>query len=244
MAGETERTGTSAVGRLGQVFVELVDTLVTEYEVLDFLYLVCERCAEVLDVEAVGALLATDAGELALSAASTEQTRVLELFEVQQREGPCYEAFATGEVVVEPDLDAGGARWPGFTPRALEAGFRSVYGFPLRLRDEVVGALNMFRREPSTLDAEEVTVARALADAATIGIMNERVVREARLRSEQLQHALDSRVVIEQAKGVLAERLEVSPGEAFERLRRHARSHRRGVHSVALEVVDGELDIR
>lgn len=243
MAARAGRAEASGLARLGRVFVELADTLVADYEVLDFLYLVCERCAEVLDVEAVGALLTTSAGELTLSAASTEEMRVLELFEAQQREGPCYDAFVTGEVVVAADLTEGGDRWPRFAPRALEAGFRSVSGFPLRLRDDVIGALNMFRRAASGLDEEEITVARTLADAATIGIMNERVVREARLRSEQLQHALDSRVVIEQAKGVLAERLEVSPGEGFERLRRYARDHRRGVHGVAQDVVAGELDI-
>jgi GAF domain-containing protein len=234
----------SRVARLGQVFVELADTLVADYEVLDFLYLLCERCAEVLEVDAVGALLAVDGGELTLSAASTEEMGVLELFELQQRDGPCYDAYVTGEVVMERDLTEAPGRWPDFTPRAIAAGFRSVYGFPLRLRDDVIGALNMFRHEPGTLAEDERTVARTLADAATIGIMHERVVREAELRSQQLQHALDSRVMIEQAKGVLVERLAVSPGEAFERLRAHARSHRRRIHGVARDVISGDLEIR
>jgi GAF domain-containing protein len=162
---------------------------------------------------------------------------------MQQREGPCYDAFVSGKAVIESDLVARGRRWPGFGPRAVAAGFRSVYGYPLRLRDDVIGALNMFRREPGTLEEDEVTIARTLADATTIGIMHERVVREARMRAEQLQRALDGRVVIEQAKGIIAERLAVSPSEAFERIRSHARAHRRRIHGVAREIVAGDLDI-
>jgi GAF domain-containing protein len=229
--------------RLGRVFVELADTLVAEYDVLDFLYLLCDRCSELLAVDAVGVLLVNSEGELSLSAASTEEMRVLELFELQQGEGPCYDAFVTGEVVVEADIVEAGERWPRFSPEALRAGLRSVSGFPLRLRNDVIGALNMFRREPTAFDEDERIVARALADAATIGIMHERIVREAELRSKQLQHALDSRVVVEQAKGILAERLGVDPGEAFERLRRYARSNRMRIHAVCEDVIAGRLAI-
>jgi GAF domain-containing protein len=230
----------SREARLGRTLVELADTLVEDFEVLDFLYLLCERCVQVLAVDAVGVLLANREGVLELSAASSEEMRLLELFELQNEEGPCYDAFVNGTMVARIDLRGAEERWPSFAPRALEAGFRSVYGFPLRLRGDVIGALNMFRKEPGAFDGPEVLAGRAMADVATIGIMQERIVRESRLRTEQLQRALDSRVIIEQAKGTLAERLDVTPADAFERLRAHARSHRRAITDVAREVVEAD----
>ncbi len=226
---------------LGRTFVELADTLVEGFEVLDFLFLLCERCAEVLDVDAVGVLLAPPGGQLELSAASSEESELLELFDLQQKEGPCYEAFMTGSVVAHSDIAEAEDRWPTFVPRALAVGFRSVYGFPLRLRDEVIGALNMFLAEPGIFEGDDVLAGRAMADIATIGIMHERIVREAELSAEQLRHALEGRTVVERAKSVLAERHGVSLGEAFTLLWDYARRNRRPVSEVCGEIVEGAL---
>lgn len=228
---------------LGRTFVELADTLVEGFEVLDFLFLLCQRCAEVLAVDAVGVLLAPPGGDLRLSAASNEESELLELFDLQQQEGPCYDAFVTGSPVSHGDIAEVEDRWPIFVPRALKAGFRAVYGFPLRLRDDVIGALNMFRAEPGDFDGADVLAGRAMADIATIGIMHERVVREAELRVEQVQHALDSRAVVERAKGVLAERHRLSLGEAFTVLWDYARRNDRQLSEVCSEIVDGTLSL-
>lgn len=228
---------------LGRTFVELADTLVEGFEVLDFLFLLCQRCAEVLAVDAVGVLLAPPGGDLRLSAASNEESELLELFDLQQQEGPCYDAFVTGVPVSHGDIAEVEDRWPTFVPRALKAGYRAVYGFPLRLRDDVIGALNMFRAEPGDFDSADVLAGRAMADIATIGIMHERVIREAELRAEQVQHALDSRVAVERAKGVLAERHRLSLGEAFTVLWDYARRNDRPLSQVCSEIVDGTLSL-
>lgn len=226
---------------LGRTFVELADTLVEGFEVLDFLFLLCERCAELLAVDAVGVLLAPPGEGLQLSAASSEESEVLELFDLQQQEGPCYDAFVTGTPVAHGDIAEVEDRWPMFVPRALEAGFRSVYGFPLRLRGDVIGALNMFRAEPGVFENEDVLAGRAMADIATIGIMHERLVREAELRAEQLRHTLDGRAAVEHAKGVIAERHQVSLGEAFTLLWDYARRNGRPLSEVCSEIVEGTL---
>ncbi|MDP8931618.1 MAG: GAF and ANTAR domain-containing protein [Actinomycetota bacterium] len=226
---------------LGRTFVELADTLVEGFDVLDFLFLLCERCAELLATDAVGVLLAPPGEGLQLSAASSEESEVLEVFNLQQKEGPCYDAFVTGTAVAHGDIAKVEDRWPIFVPRALKAGFRSVYGFPLRLRDDVIGALNMFRAEPGVFETEDVLAGRAMADIATIGIMHERLVREAELRADQLRHALDGRTAIEHAKGVLAERHQVSLGEAFTLLWDYGRRNGRPLSEVWSEIVQGTL---
>lgn len=228
---------------LGRTFVELADTLIEGFEVLDFLFLLCERSAEVLMVDAVGVLLAPPGEGLRLSAASSEEAELLELFDLQQQEGPCYEAFVTGSVIAHSDITQAEDRWPTFVPRAVEAGFRSVYGFPLRLRDDVIGALNMFLVEPRAFEGEDVLAGRSLADIATIGIMHERAVREIELREEQLRSTVQARAEVEHAKGVLAERHGVSPGEAFTLLRDHARSVRRPVSAVCGDILSGRLSL-
>lgn len=228
--------------RLSRAFVTLADTLVKDYEVLDFLYLLCDLCTEALEVDAVGVLLTGAEGTLQLCAASTEELRVLELFQLQQREGPCQDAYHDGEQVTEDDFSRAAARWPRFAPRAVRAGFTSVHAFPLRLRGERIGALNMFRAAAGVLDERDIEAGQALADVATVGITQERVLREADERARHLQHALDRRLVIEQAKGMLAERLDVDTGEAFNVLRRRARRENRTVVSVSQAVIEGRLE--
>jgi GAF domain-containing protein len=223
--------------RVSEVFVEFADTLVEEFDVVEFLQMVTTRAAELVDSAAAGLLLADQQGQLQFMAASDERTHLLELFQVQSVEGPCQDCYRQGSPVVNADLTTAQVRWPQFAPRALAAGFRSVHAFPMRLRQEVIGALNMFGTEEGVLDPTDVRVIQALADIATIGLLQERAVREATVLSEQLQGALQSRVSIEQAKGALAQIHGIGVDEAFDRMRRFARSNSVALSLVARDVV-------
>jgi len=227
--------------RLGRTFVELADTLVDDFDVVDLLVLVAERCVELLDASAAGLLLADAQGVLHLMAATSDQTELVELFQIQDDEGPCLECYRTGAPVLVPDIGAEAGRWGRFAPVALGAGFRATQALPLRLRSNTLGALNLFRAEPGGLTQADTTAAQALADVATIALLQHRAAREAQGVSEQLRGALDSRIAIEQAKGVIAERAGVGMAEAFDRLRSYARGNQRLLADVAQDVVDGTL---
>jgi GAF domain-containing protein len=190
-------------------------------------------------------MLADSGGKLRLAAASSERARLLELFEIQNDEGPCLDSFRTGRQVSYVDVGTGSAPWPVFAPKAKFEGFLSVHALPLRLRQEIIGALNLFAHDPVQLPAEDVRVAQAFADIATIAILQERLVKERELLAAQLQTALDSRVVIEQAKGVLAERLGFDMDTAFSTLRDAARRANRRLSEVARDVVQsrGRTDL-
>jgi transcriptional regulator with GAF, ATPase, and Fis domain len=224
----------------GTMLVELADTLVKDFDVVDFLHTLTQRCVELVDVDAAGLALADHSGMLRVIAASNEQARLLELFEVQNEEGPCLDSYRTGDVIVEERLDTSG-RWPRFAEEALADGFHSVQAVPMRLRDEVIGALNLFRAAPGRLSDQESSICRALADVATIGLLQERAVREARVLAEQLQVALNSRIVIEQAKGMLAEQIHVEMGVAFDLMRGFARAHNRRLADVARDLIEAQL---
>ena len=237
------RPGTDVRGRehaLARTFVTLADTLVADYDVVDLLDQLVEASMRLLDVSAVGLLLDDQKGHLALVASSSEGTRLLEIFQLQSNEGPCLDCVRTGAAVASGDLEADLDRWPLFVPEALAAGFRSVTAVPLRLREQTIGGLNMFSRAATLLADDDRELAQALADVATIGILQQRSAHRTSVLAEQLQHALSSRVVIEQAKGVLAERDQVSMDVAFARLRKHARDHNLKLGDVALAVVRGE----
>jgi len=225
-------------GRLAEVFVEVADTLVDTFDVFEFLGLVTLRTAELVQSEAAGLCLADGDGRLQFMAASNETTELLELFQVQTDEGPCQDCFHSGTAVVNADLTQAGDRWPRFAPRAVESGYRSVHAIPLRLRQSTVGALNLFNYDAGRLEPDEVDVVQALADVATIGLLQERALRRAEVLSEQLQSALDSRVVIEQAKGAVAQLHSVSIDEAFQLMRGYARRNRTRLLEVAQAVVD------
>jgi GAF domain-containing protein len=231
--------------RLGQTFVELADTLVAGYDLIEFLQTLTERCVELLEVDAAGLLLASPDGTLMLVAASTEQARVVELLQLQQDEGPCPESFRTGRPVIVADIGAPAAmtRWPQFAAAAAQEGFAGVHAVPMRLRHQVIGTLNLFSAVPGGLDPAVARAARALVDVATIGILQERAIREQELVAGQLQAALNSRVQIEQAKGILAERLSTSPDEAFLLLRRYARNHNQALTELAADVINGTAPI-
>jgi GAF domain-containing protein len=223
--------------RVAEVFVEFADTLVEEFDVVEFLQMVTTRAAELVDSAAAGLLLADEHGQLQFMAASDERTHLLELFQVQAVEGPCQDCFRLGTSVVNADLTHAQGRWPQFTPRALAAGFRSVHAFPLRLRHQVIGALNMFGTHEGDLEPADIRVIQALADIATIGLLQERAVREATVLSEQLQGALQSRISIEQAKGALAQIHGVGVDGAFDLMRSFARNNNRRLSAVARDVV-------
>ena len=228
--------------QLNRTFVELADTLVNHFDVTEFLHTLATRCVELFEVDAAGLMLADDRGTLRVVGSSNEQTRILELFEIQSEEGPCSDCYQSGQIVVEEDIE-GSTRWPRFRAEALEAGFRAVMAMPMRLREEVVGALNLFRAEPGGLDEVDRAACRALADVATIALLQERALREARLMSDQLQRALNSRVIIEQAKGVLAGQAGVDMNTAFKVLRDYARSHNLLLADVARELAEGRLPL-
>jgi transcriptional regulator with GAF, ATPase, and Fis domain len=224
---------------LAKVFVEMADTLVDEFDLMEFLHRLTVRCAEVLNVSAAGLLLADQRGALRVVAASNEQTRLLELFQLQTNQGPCAECFRTGRSVEVADLSSAADRWPGFVAEAAQIGFVAVHALPMRLRSHVIGALNLFSSRTGALDADTVELGQALADVATIGLLQARAIRDRDTLAEQLQTALNTRIIIEQAKGVIAERRGLDMDESFSVLRKAARSGNRRLSELARAVVEG-----
>ena len=222
--------------------VEMADTLVDDFDIIDLLTGLTHRCVQLLEVSAAGVMLASPTGGLALVASSSEAMRLLELFELQAEEGPCLDAFRTGQPVEHENLDAGSGRWPSFSAAALQAGFASASAVPLRLRDVTLGALNLLSVTRVPMEEADVIVARAFADLAILSIVQHRASAEAQRLNEQLSGALTSRVVIEQAKGVISERAGVDLAQAFTRLRTYARNHNLRLTDVAQAAIDGTLD--
>jgi transcriptional regulator with GAF, ATPase, and Fis domain len=226
-----------SVERIAEVLVEVADTLVDEFDLIEFLHMVVRHTSEVANADAAGILLADHHGRLQLMAATDGRTKMLELFQLQAHEGPCQDCFRERQPVIQADLTAAD-QWPHFAPHAVAAGFRSVHAFPMRLRDEVIGALNLFGRAAVRMPPADARVVQALADVATIGLLQERAIRQGEVLSEQLQTALNSRMAVEQAKGVLAQIHSVSPVEAFELMRAYCRRHRLRLGDVARTVTE------
>ncbi|MFE9369627.1 GAF and ANTAR domain-containing protein [Streptomyces sp. NPDC006711] len=218
---------------LAKTFVELADNLVADFDLIDFLRLLTDRCVGMLGASAAGVLLADRDGELRVMAASDEQVRLLELFQLQNDEGPCLDCYRTGTPTTVPDLRRESDRWPRFTTQAGLHGFEAVQALPMRLRDEVVGALNLFHTDPGPFDPDGTSIAQALADVATISLLQQRSSHRSTVLNEQLQNALNSRVLIEQAKGKLAERHGIDMEQAFTALRGYARAHNRRLSDIA-----------
>jgi transcriptional regulator with GAF, ATPase, and Fis domain len=223
--------------KVAAVFVEFADTLVEEFDLIEFLQMVTARASDLFGASAAGLLLADPQGTLQFMAASDERAELLELFQVQSHEGPCQDCFRDGAAVINSDLAHAVDRWPNFAPRATAAGFLSVHAFPMRLRREVIGALNLFGTDAGDMDPADARTVQALADVATIGLLQERAVRRGEVLTEQLQGALNSRIVIEQAKGALAQMHSCSVDQAFDLLRSYSRSQRLGLSEVARGVV-------
>ncbi|GAA2816429.1 GAF and ANTAR domain-containing protein [Crossiella cryophila] len=229
--------------RVAQTFVELADTLVLGFDTIDFLHTLTERCVELLEVDAVGILLVDQRGALNLVAASTEQARMLELFQLQDEEGPCLDCFRTGLPVGCPDLGAEPQRWPRFSVAAGEQGFAAVQAVPMRLREEVIGALNLFGSTAGGISAEAIALAQSFANVATISILQVRALRHSEMVAEQLQTALNSRIMIEQAKGILTERLQIGIADAFALMRNHARGTNQFLSDVAQQVISRSPEV-
>ncbi|SDT60630.1 GAF and ANTAR domain-containing protein [Actinoplanes derwentensis] len=235
---------TVSAERLATIFVEVADTLVDDFDLLDFLHMLSERAAALVDAAAVGLMMADQRGRMEFMAGSDENVRLIELFQMQNLEGPCLDAFRSGVPVINVDLRAAGDRWPRFAPQATAAGFRSVHAFPMRLRDHVIGALNVFGHGNGELARSEVPIMQALADVATIALLQERAIRRGEELTEQLQGALNSRIVIEQAKGAIAQARRISVDEGFEVMRSFARARNRRLSDVAHMIVDDPSIIR
>ncbi|HEY3529176.1 MAG TPA: GAF and ANTAR domain-containing protein [Nocardioides sp.] len=218
--------------------MEVADTLVDEFDVIDFLHNLTVHAAGISGADAAGLMLTDQMGHLRFMAASNPNGETLELFQLQNSEGPCLDCFTTGEPVVNADLAHAADRWPTFAPRAIQLGYQSVHAFPMRLRDHIIGALNLFGSADAFFDAGDVRVVQALADVATIALMQERTIRRAEELTEQLQGALTSRVVVEQAKGAVAALRGITTDEAFELLRSRARSSQKRLVDVAQAVLD------
>ncbi len=231
-----------ATDRLLDVFVEVADTLVDDFDLIDFLHSLTDHVATISGASSVGLILADDQGRLHFMAASSEGARHLEIFQLQSSEGPCLDCFTSGKAVVNADLGTAHERWPRFAPVAAAAGIESVHAFPLRLRERNIGALNVFGEHPLPLTEPEAKAIQALADVATIAIIQERAVAAAETLTQQLQGALTSRIVIEQAKGVIAQSLGIDVQTAFLTLRSYARNNHLRLTDVAYRVVTRDFD--
>lgn len=235
-------------GRETQVidtFLALTDTLVHDFDALDMLTMLSERCVDLLDVHAAGVILTDGRGGLSVAAASSERSRLLEVFAVAIDAGPCVDCVRTNRPVTSEDLRTRDARerWPRYVLGAEEAGFRATHALPMRLRDEVIGVLTLLHTDQHALTEPDTRLGQALADAATVGLLHERAVRHAETVQEQLQGALNSRVIIEQAKGVIAAQTGHDPDDAFTTLRAHARHRGIRLTDLARQVVDRTVDL-
>ncbi len=221
--------------------VELADNLVDDFDVIEVLTMLCNRCVETIDVDAAGVMLVSPSGELQYVASSSESMRLLELYQIQTAEGPCVECFNSGEAIIDRLLDDARDQWPRFSPQAIEQGFNSVYCLPMRLRGRIIGALNFFRVDADPLDESDVVVAQGLSGVATIAILQHQTSLDAKVLNSQLSKALDSRIIIEQAKGMVSQATGCDVDQAFNRLRAHARNHNARLTAVANAVVDGTI---
>jgi len=233
---------TTRAERVSGAFVKLTDTLVADYDVLDLLHTLVEEAVGLLDITAAGLVLADPSGELQVLASTSEESRLVEVLQLQAGEGPCVECYATGNAVTVDDIRVLD-RWPAFKAEALSLGFRSVHAVPMHVQGRTVGAMGLFGSTPGSLSGEDAAIGQALADVATLSFMQERAIREAAVVNEQLQQALNSRVLIEQAKGVIAHTSGVDMEEAFRLLRNHARAHNEALHETASRIADRSLTL-
>ncbi|WP_313546293.1 GAF and ANTAR domain-containing protein [Leifsonia aquatica] len=226
-----------------QAFAHLADTLVADYDVVDLLQSLVDSCRDLLDATAAGVLLADSSGDLDLIASTSEASRLVEVMQLAAYAGPCIESFSTGTVVSVPDISHTPDAWRLFREKAIEQGFAAVDAIPMRLRETTIGTLNLLRAEPGPLSENDRVAAQAFADVATIGILHERTLAESEQIRQQLQNALNSRIVIEQAKGVIAHTHGIPIDDAFTVLRSYARSHQQGISTVAQAVVDRTVEL-
>jgi GAF domain-containing protein len=228
--------------RLGRLFVLLADNLVQDFDIVDLLHDLVTSCVDLFDVSAGGLMLADGGDQLRVLAASSEDTRLLELFELQNQQGPCLDCFHSGAPVVSTAVADQRRRWPAIAPQLQSRRITAVYAFPLRLREQVIGVLNVFSTPDAILDADDRAVVQALADVATISLLQHRATEASERLATQLQTALTSRIAVEQAKGVIAQYASVDMDRAFTMLRGYARRNQRSLTAVATELATGRLD--
>jgi GAF domain-containing protein len=242
----TDRDQRATAGREASIidaFVRLSDTLVDDFDIIEFLHFLTQCCIDLVPVDEAAVMLAAPSGTMQAVASSSERSRLLELFELQNRDGPCLDAYQSGAVVLSPDLSMERERWPTFATRALDDGFHAVHSVPLRLRNEIIGALNLLRGHTGTLSDSDAKLVQSLSDIATIGVLQERLVSRSASMATGLQVALTSRIRIEQAKGIMSERSGISIDAAFDLLRAYARRNSRRLSDVASDVVERNLDV-
>jgi GAF domain-containing protein len=229
--------------RLNAAFVKLADTLTDDYDIVDLLHTLVEECTAIFDIQAAGLMLADAAGRLQLVASTSEKADLVEIMQLNAGLGPCVECYESGMPVAIADIAKSGDKWPDFTAEALKQGFRSIYATPLRLRGQTIGTLNLLSVTVGELNGPDALAAQALSDVATIGILQERLIKERGVLADQLQRALDSRVLIEQAKGVLSESESINVADAFLTMRAYARAHNMRLHDVAEGIVERRISI-
>lgn len=226
--------------RVADAFVALADTLVADFDLAELLHQLTGYCQDLLQVDGAGVMLADQDGRIRLLASSDESTRLLELFEIDADQGPCLASLRSGDVVEHPNLASSDDRWKEFAARAHADGYRSAHAIPLRLREQTIGVLNLFSTAPGRLGEPEQKLGRALADAVTISLLQHRAIIEHRTLADQLQNAFTNRMDIERAKGILIARLGISADQAFETIRRQARSTNRKVGDLAHDINTGK----
>jgi GAF domain-containing protein len=235
--------GISREARVNAAFVAVADTLTKDFDVVDLLHTLVEQCTEILDTTAGGLMLVDGDGELQLMTSTSEGADLVEVMQIAAADGPCIECFRTGVAVSVPNIQGIDGKWPEFTKAAVQSGFHSAHATPLKLRGTVIGTMNLFAEKPEALNDRDAALAQALADVATIGILQERLVREGNILAEQLHAALDSRIVIEQAKGMISASLNIEMDAAFAVLRGHARNNNLTIRYVAEEISNRRLGV-
>jgi GAF domain-containing protein len=224
--------------QISAAFVSLTDTLVTDFDLVDLMHTLIDACIDLLDTDAGGLLLADGSGSLQLMASSTEEVDVMEVVQLAAEAGPCWECFTSGQAITMGDIEKDGSDWPEFQRTALEKGYRSVHATPMRLHGRTIGSMNLFHSEVGALTERDIALAQALTDVATIAILQERGTRQLRDLSTQLQGALDSRIIVEQAKGLIAHSLNLTMDDAFALLRSRARSTNQSLQALARAVTE------
>jgi GAF domain-containing protein len=234
---------TSREARISAAFVKVADTLTTDFDVVDLLHTLVEECVDLVDVDAGGLMLADEHGQLQLMTSTNESADLVELMQLSADAGPCIDCFATGQPVTVPSIQRSGGRWPAFQKAAIQKRFHSAHATPMKLRGQIIGTMNLFSQNSTEITARDAALVQALADVATIGILQERLIREGHVVAEQLHTALDSRILIEQAKGVIAHSLTVDMTDAFAVMRKYARTNNLTIRSVAEQISHRTLSV-
>jgi transcriptional regulator with GAF, ATPase, and Fis domain len=244
--GHEGAAGADREYRIGRAFVSLADTLVDEFDLAEFLHMLVDHCVDLLEVDAAGVLLADQRGGVRMAAASSEKAELLAVFAADTHGGPCVECVRTGQPVFSTDLAAETERWPRFAAAAEACGFGAAHALPMRLRHDVIGALSLLNTDVSGVHSMSTQLGQALADVATVGVLQQRSIDHSEILTEQLQTALNTRVLIEQAKGMLAAHSggTLTPEQAFTALRGYARSHHQRLSDLSRKVIDGKADVQ